>query len=162
MTPMKAKKQKVLIAMDYNPTAQKVAEYGYSLAQSMNAEVTLLHVISDPVYYSSMEYSPIMGFSGFIDMGGLQLTVEDLKKAAQQFLNKAKHHLHDQSIGTIIKGGDFADAILTTAKELHADIIVLGTHSRRWLEEILLGSVTEKVLHHTTTPLFIVPTKKKK
>ena len=56
--------KKVLIALDYDPTAQKVAETGNLLAGSMNAEVILLHVISDPVYYSSMDYSPIMGFSG--------------------------------------------------------------------------------------------------
>jgi len=159
---MKNKKKKILIALDYNPTAQKVAEVGYSLAKAMDAEVALLHIISDPVYYSSMEYSPIMGFSGLMDMGSAQLTVEDLTKASVQFLNKVKHHLHDETIDTLVKGGDFSESILSTAKEMHADLIVLGTHSRRWLEEVLLGSVTEKVLHHTTTPLFIVPTKQKK
>jgi len=43
---------------------------------------------------------------------------------------------------------------------LHADIIVMGSHSRRWLENIVMGSVTEEVLHHTSIPLFIIPTKK--
>jgi nucleotide-binding universal stress UspA family protein len=47
------KLKKVLIALDYDPTAQKVAETGYSLAKAMGAEVILLHAISDPVYYSS-------------------------------------------------------------------------------------------------------------
>jgi len=45
------KMKKVLIALDYNPTAQKVAEVGFSMAKSMNAEITLLHVITDPVFY---------------------------------------------------------------------------------------------------------------
>jgi nucleotide-binding universal stress UspA family protein len=49
--------KKVLIALDYNPTAQKVAEVGFSMAKAMNAEITLLHVIADPVYYSSPGYS---------------------------------------------------------------------------------------------------------
>lgn len=53
-----------------------------------------------------------------------------------------------------------AKSILKTAKDLHTDIIVMGSHSRRWLEEILMGSVTEKVLQLTAIPLFIVPTKK--
>jgi len=159
---MKNKKKKVLIALDYNPTAQKVAEAGYSLAKAMDAEVALLHIISDPVYYSSLEYSPIMGFSGFMDAGSMQLTAEDLSKASVQFLNKVKHHLHDETIEIVVKGGDFSESILVSAKEMHVDLIVLGTHSRRWLEEVLLGSVTEKILHHTTIPLFIVPTKQKK
>ncbi|MFZ4058230.1 MAG: universal stress protein [Ferruginibacter sp.] len=38
--------------------------------------------------------------------------------------------------------------------------MVMGSHSSRWLENILLGSITEKVLRHTFTPLFIIPTKK--
>ena len=47
---------KVLIALDYNPTAQKVAETGFSMAKSMNAKVVLLHVITDPVFYSAEGY----------------------------------------------------------------------------------------------------------
>ena len=155
--------KKVLIALDYNPTAQKVAEIGFSMAKSMNAEVILLHVISDPMYYSSMEYSPIMGFNGYMDMGPMQLnSVDGLKKASQHFLDKSKQHLGDKTIKTLVKEGDFADSILEAAKEVHADIIVMGSHSRKWLENILMGSVTEKVLHHTSIPLFIVPTKQKK
>ncbi len=155
------KMKKVLIALDYNPTAQKVAEVGFSLAKAMKAEVILLHVISDPVYYSSAEYSPIMGFNGFMEMGQLQLdNIDSLKKASQQFLEKSKQHLGDKTIQTLVEEGDFAESILKTAKDLHADIIVMGTHSRKWLENIVMGSVTEKVLKNTSIPLFIIPTKK--
>jgi nucleotide-binding universal stress UspA family protein len=153
--------KKVLIALDYNPTAQKVAESGFSIAQAMKAEVVLLHVISDPLYYSSVEYSPIMGFNGFMETAQLQLNnVESLKKASKQFLDKSKNHLGDNSIQTLVTEGDFADSILETAKDLKADVIVMGSHSRKWLENIVMGSVTEKVLHHTSIPLFIIPTKK--
>jgi nucleotide-binding universal stress UspA family protein len=155
------KMKKVLIALDYNPTAQKVAEVGFSMAQAMHAEVTLLHVISDLMYYSSTEYSPIMGFGGYMNMDSLQLdSIDGLKKATQHFLDKSKRHLGDKTIQTLIKEGDFAESILNAAKELHADIIVMGSHSRKWLENIVMGSVTEKVLHHTSIPLFIIPTKK--
>lgn len=153
--------KKVLIALDYNPTAQKVAEMGFSMAKTLNAEVVLLHVISDPVYYTSMEYSPIMGFNDYSGISPFQLeNVEGLISASQHFLDKVKRHLDDSTIQTVVKEGDIADAILKTAKELHADIIVLGSHSRKWLENILIGSVAEEVLNHTHVPLFIVPTKK--
>ena len=153
------KMKKVLIALDYNPTAQKIAETGFSLAKAMGAEVILLHVMSDPVYYSSMEYSPIMGFTG-MDMSPLQLeSVEGLKRASQFFLDKSKHHLGDETIQTLVKEGDFADSILEAAKDVHADIIVMGSHSRKWLENIVMGSVTEKVLNNTSLPLFIIPVK---
>jgi nucleotide-binding universal stress UspA family protein len=158
-----SKMNKVLIALDYDPTAQKVAEIGFSMAKAMNAEVTLLHVISDPVYYSSPEYSPIMGFTGYIETLALESDDNDrLKKASQYFLDKIKHHLGDGTIQTLVKDGDFAEAILKAAKGLHADIIVLGSHSRKWLENIVMGSVTEKVLEQTSLPLFIIPTRQKK
>ena len=154
---------KVLIALDYDPTAQKVAEAGFSMAKTMNAEVILLHVITDPVYYSSAEYSPIMGFDGFLNTDQFQLdSVDGLKKAASYFLDKTKHHLGDDTILTLVEEGDYAESIVKTAKRMHADIIVIGSHSRKWLENIVMGSVTEKVLHLTSIPLFIVPTKRQK
>jgi nucleotide-binding universal stress UspA family protein len=149
---------KVLIALDYNPTAQKVAESGFSMAKAMKAEITLLHVISDPIYYSSTEYSPIMGFNGFLEAS--QLNVDGLKDAALQYLDKTAHHLGDKTIRILIKEGDFAESILKTAKEIHSDIIILGSHSRKWLENVLMGSVTEKVLRKSIIPLIIIPTKK--
>jgi nucleotide-binding universal stress UspA family protein len=155
--------KKVLIALDYNPTAQKVAEAGFAMAKSMKAEVILLHVIIDPALYFTSGYSPIMGFNGYLDIGPLQLdSIKRLKDASLQYLEKSKQHLGDKTIKTIVKDGDFADSILETAKELKADIIVLGSHSRKWLENIVMGSVTENVLHHTSIPLLIVPTKKNK
>ena len=155
------KMKKVLIALDYDPTAQIVAEIGYAFAKDMGAEVTLLHVIADVVYYSSTEYSPIMGFNGYLETFPLELgTVEGLTKASQHFLNKSKHHLNDEHIQTLVKEGEFSETILKAAKETHADLLVMGSHSKRWLENILLGSVTQKVLNHSTIPLLIVPTKK--
>ena len=159
---MKANKiKKVLIALDYDPTAQKIAESGFSLAKSMEAEIILLHVISDPVYYSSTEYSPIMGFTGYMDMSAKKLdSIEGLTEASQHFLDQVKKHLNDETVQTLVEEGDFAESILKTAKKLHADIIVMGSHSHSWLENIVMGSVTEKVLNHTSIPLFIIPTKK--
>ena len=153
--------KKVLIALDYDPTAQKVAEFGYELAKSMDAETSLLHVVKDPVFYSSSDYSPIMGFSGYINNDPVQLnTLEVLKSASINFLDKSRHHLKDHSIQILVEDGDIADTILTTAKKIHADLIVMGSHSKKWLENIVAGSVTEEVLMNTKIPLYIVPTKK--
>jgi len=150
--------KKMLIALDFNPTAQKVAEVGYSLAKSLGAEVVLLHVMVDPLYYSAIENYPIAGYTGTL-ITPLQIVDTDMtKKESQVFLEKIKRHLGDEAIQTLVKEGDFAEIILKTAKDNHADLIVMGSHSRRWLEEILMGSVTEQVLHHTSIPLFIIPT----
>jgi nucleotide-binding universal stress UspA family protein len=158
----KQKLDKVLIALDYNPTAQKVAEGGFTLAKAMNAKVFLLHVVGDPVFYTSTAYSPIMGFTGYSDIGQLQLNISEvLKNTTLEYLDNTKRHLGDETIETIVKKGDFAETILKAAKDLHADVIVMGSHSQKWLEKIIMGSVTEKVLQLTDIPLFIVPTKKR-
>jgi nucleotide-binding universal stress UspA family protein len=144
--------KKVLIALDYDPTARKVAEVGFTFANAMNAEVILIHVVVDLVAYSLT----------YLNLGPMQLdTVTELKDASEQFLQKTKLHLMDKNIQTVVREGDFATCILDTIKEMNIDVIVMGSHSRKWLEHILLGSVTADVLEHTTIPLFIVPTKKR-
>jgi len=75
-------------------------------------------------------------------------------------LNKAKKHLGNESVITILKEGEIADTILKTARELKVDVIVMGSHSRKWLENIIMGSEAENVLKMSTVPLFIIPTKK--
>ena len=155
--------KKVLIALDYNPTAQKVAETGYALAKTLKAEVTLLHVITDPTFYMTTDFSPIMGYNGYVDVGPAVIdTREGLKNASLQYLDKTREHLGDSSIQTVVHEGDVAEVILKTAEDLHSDVIVMGSHSQKWLENILMGSVTEEVLNQSEVPLFIVPTKKNK
>jgi len=149
---MKATKiKKVLIAMDYDQTSQKVAETGFSMANAMNAETILMHVISEqPVYYSAYTYMRELR----VDILG------DLKVSSQEFLNKTKKLLGNETIKTVLKEGDISETILQTAKELKVDVIVMGSHSRKWLENIIMGSEVQEVLKETTIPLFIVPTKK--
>jgi nucleotide-binding universal stress UspA family protein len=153
--------KKVLIALDYSPTAQKVAETGFLLGKSLNAEVTLLHVITDPKFYATTGFSPIMGYNGYVDVSPTVLeSIEGLKDASLQYLEKTKQHLGDDSIQTLVNEGDIAVTILSTAGEVHADIIVMGSHSQKWLENIIMGSVTESVMNQSTIPLFIIPTRK--
>jgi nucleotide-binding universal stress UspA family protein len=154
--------KKILIALDYNPTAQKIAEAGYELAKSMNAQIILMHVVADYTYYSSLDYSPIMGFDQFSNLGAVQIdSAMELEKAANEYLEKSRTHLGDTSIKTLVKDGDTGDAILEAAENLDVDLIVLGSHSRRGLDKILMGSVAEKVLRHSKIPLFIIPISEK-
>lgn len=159
---MPVKLKKVLIALDFDPSAQKVAEAGYSLAKSMKAEVVLLHIMGGLNYYTSLEYSPIMGYDGFSTAatGPTLVDIEKIREGSENFLNESKRHLGDENIQTIVADGDAAEEILNTAKSIKADVIVVGSHSRRGLDKILMGSVAEKVFHKTSIPLFIIPTKK--
>jgi nucleotide-binding universal stress UspA family protein len=158
----KSKIKKVLITLDYNQSAQKVAEVGYEIAHSMGAEISILHVLVDPIYYSDPAYSPIVGFSGHLACTPEILdSMDALKTVVQVFLDKIKHHLGDDNIITIIKNGDYSDTILQTSIDMKADMIIMGSHSQKWLEKIVMGSVSENVLKCSNLPILIIPTSKK-
>lgn len=152
--------KKVLIALDNNDSAKKIAKEGYALAQAMHAQTILLHVTSDSTYYSSLNYSPILGFDNFSNLDIVQTeTVQELKRTAADYLDNLKMTLDDEAIETIVREGDYAENILLTAQKMNADVIVMGTHSRKGLDKVLLGSVAENVLHHAIIPLYIIPLK---
>jgi nucleotide-binding universal stress UspA family protein len=153
---------KVLIALDYDPTSEKIAKIGYSLAKAMGAEIVLLTIYIDQEQLNPTLYDPIIGYNGFMEIDVANEENNDkLKKAAEDFLEKTKSYLGDPKIKTMVKEGNYSKTILKTANDIKADIIVLGSHSKKWLEKILLGSTTEKILKETSIPLLIVPTKKK-
>lgn len=152
---------KILIALDYDPSAEKVAESGYSLAKAMKAEVVMLFVISDKAFYSTTEAMPMAGFGAYMGVIPMQFeNIESLKAGATHLLDKIKHALGDQSISTLIEEGDTAFSILNAAKATHADLIVMGSHSRKWLEDIVMGSVTQEVLRKTKLPVYVIPVRK--
>jgi len=156
---MKASTMKrVLIALDYDPTAEKVANDGYEMAKSMNAEIVLLHVGLELSMYSTIYQN--MGIWQ-IDAPILMDEYNIANKGSHNFLEKAKKHLGDASVQIMQKEGDAAQVILKTATEIKADCIVMGSHSQKWLESILIGSVTEEVMRKTSIPMFIIPTKKR-
>jgi nucleotide-binding universal stress UspA family protein len=148
----------VLIALDYSPTAPRVAEIGYELAAAMKAKTILLHVVADVTYYSSRKYSPVIGFDNFSGIDIIQTdTDEQLQTASYKYLDKLKQLLGDESIQTVVKNGECGETILSTAAELNAEIIVMGTHSRNGFEKLLLGSIAENVLRNSLKPVLIIP-----
>ena len=153
--------KKVLIALDYDPSAQKIAESGFSFAQKMKAEITLLHVLANPQDYKLTEHVTVMGFAGSPDTGEeLSENTLEPRKLSLQFLDKSKLYLGDNHIQTLLEEGDCSEAILNAANKITADVIVMGSHSRTWFENTTMGSVTEKVLQNSTIPVLIIPTKK--
>ncbi len=153
--------KKILIAIDYHPTAETVATFGYTIAKTLHAEVILLHVLADRMFYASSIYDPIMGFGGYTDLQTTDLEItKNLKESSYTFLESIKSHLGDDNIESIVKEGNCADTIIETAKKLGAGMIVMGSHSQKWLEHWLVGSQTEKVLQHIFIPLYVIPTKK--
>ena len=148
--------KKIIIALDYNPSAQKVAETGYAFAKAAGARVGLVHIITNPEYYA-IEYSPIMGYRGFYSENSNQISGE-INDEAKKFLIASAQHLNDNSIETFILEGDTADRILDFGKEWDADLIVMGSHRHHGLQKLFTQDIAAYVLKHSTVPLLIIPT----
>lgn len=154
--------KKVLIALDYDSNSDYIAKLGHQIAQNNGAETILLHVVANEANYGAMQFDPVMASVGGFDYN-VFTEVADSKgfvDAGYYYLEKIKQHLNDETITISVKVGDTADEILENAIQMHADLIVMGTHSKKWLEKILVGSAAQNVLENTKIPLLIIPTKK--
>src|SRR5690606_10038146 len=145
--------KKVLIAIDYNPVSEKVAEAGRQLARKLEAQVCLMHVMDDMSYYSKPSPT-FMGYEGYTLAPDLN-AAEELRNIGKDLLESAATHLNDDSVTTYMGEGDTANSILDYAREWKADLIVMGTHSHSALEKILLGTVASKILEKTEVPVYM-------
>ncbi|MCC8358655.1 universal stress protein [Salinimicrobium sediminilitoris] len=152
--------KKVLIAVDYNPVSEKVAQKGYELAKNLNAEVCLIHVLDDVGFYGA-HYPTFMGYDGYSGMGPDLDVAMEMRNIAEEFLEKAQKHLNDPQVKTHLAEGDTAKSIMAYGEEWGASMLVMGTHSHSVLEKLLLGTVAEKVLEKTKIPVYLVPVKEK-
>lgn len=151
--------RKVLIAIDYNPSSEKVAEAGYELARLMGAQVCLIHVMSEVAHYG-MRYPTFMGYEGF-DPGAVDVEmINEMQKVTEDYLKSAANHLNDPDVITHLAEGDAANVLLDYSEEWNADLLVMGTHSHSALEKLLMGTVASKVLEKTKIPVYMVPVKK--
>ena len=151
--------KKVIIAIDYNPCAQKVAETGYAYAKAIRAEVSIVDAISDISYYS-MEYLPVMGFEGFC-LDGPYGNINERRMEARNFLSCVVRHLGDKKIRTKILNGRMADSILEYADEWEADLIVIGTQRCKNYEEFHSHEATSRILRRSNIAVLVVPADKK-
>ena len=148
--------KKVIIALDYNPSAERVAEKGYEVAKAMGAEIMLVHVITEAAYYA-YEYSPIMGFQSKFRKDTLAL-VEDIRKEAEEYLAASVKHLGDTAIKSMVLDGNTTDAILKCAGEWQADLLVMGSHSHHGIDRLLGSDTATQVLKHAKLALLTIPT----
>ena len=151
--------KRVMIALDYNNSAQKVAETGFEFAKAMNAETCLVHAIPDISYYT-MEYSPVSGFEDF-SPGDSFKNLAEQEHEARLFLNSVVKHLGDNSIKTKVIKGAYYESLLEYASEYGADMIVMGSQGHYGIEKLIMGDVVSKVVQHTNTQILIVPADRK-
>jgi len=147
--------KKILIALDYEPSAEKVAEAGYAIAVAMNAEVAIIHVITAPGY--NTEHLPFMGLHHG-HTTGIAAVVRDIRKEAQNFLIASAQHLGDNSITTTVLEGVATAEILKFCDNWQADLIVMGAHRHHGLDKLFMTHVSRRVFAESRIPVLTVPT----
>ena len=148
--------EKILIALDKHETGDKIARVGLDLARKIGATIALLHVYPDSLAMDSNTVYDDYGIPDFTENMDWDciFTEESLK-----FLQEVREKLTSPDSELLISSGDVAHEILAAALKWHADLIVVGSHSRRFLEDIFLGNTTVKVVRRSTIPTLIVPTR---
>lgn len=138
--------RRILVATDFSDCAARALDLGVELTQKFGSELTLIHAWEFPTYAaSSAQYFP----ADF---------VSPLQKAAEHELAGALQALQARvpNANSVLRMGSPWQEIVDAAAELHADLIVIGTHGRRGLSHAFLGSVAERVVRLSAVPVLTV------
>jgi nucleotide-binding universal stress UspA family protein len=139
-----------------------VFRYAVSLARQHQARIILLHVI-EPLGGTARSLVKNMMPEGQFD----QLRQEGLGRLRQQVADRLQAFCRDElgespehadEIASIhIEEGDSAEVILQGVGRFGVDLIVMGTHGRRGLNKLLIGSVATRVVQRSSCPVMLVP-----
>lgn len=138
---------KILIPVDGLQTCEKSFDYAKNLAKKFESSIVL---------FNAQEISPTIAWVN--DPIAYQQIVVDPEKIAKEILQKALQCFEDLDIPveTAYAIGDPAHAIIEYVDNNNCDAIVMSTHSNKALKRFLLGSVTDKVVHHAKVTVVIV------
>lgn len=139
----------VLVPTDFSETSEAALAYGRELARTFGAKLHLLHVADNIMF----RYA----FDGFVAMPPEVQT--DFENAARSRLEQLLREDDCRELGAVAvlrTSNMTADSIVNYAKDTAVDVIVMGTHGRRALAHLLLGSVAEHVVRTSPCPVLTV------
>lgn len=142
--------KRILIPTDGSETATLGLREGLRLATASGAQVRIVHVIDEIAAVSPSVYGAMYAeVTDHYRTAGVNLLTH-----AQDLAREAGIQAETQLIEAM--GEPAGDRIVQAAKEWRADLIVCGTHGRRGLRRIVMGSDAEFLVRHTPVPLLIV------
>jgi nucleotide-binding universal stress UspA family protein len=136
---------RILIPTDFSEAADHALAWAIMQGRTFGADVTVLHVVPSHLHFGAL---------GFADD-----TDGNPEKERERLEAHVAAHLGDSGlkVRSLIEVGEPAIKIREVARRDQIDLIVMGTHGVSRLEDLLFGSVTEKVVHHTGCPVLVVP-----
>jgi nucleotide-binding universal stress UspA family protein len=137
----------ILVPTDFSANAEQALDYACALAATLGATIRLVHAV--PMPPSTLQAA----LSEEVLVQLVREHHEALEKLAAP--RRALAGFGEASVET----GDPRDTIVRVAKELGAELIVMGTHGRRGLSRVVMGSVAEDVIRHAPCPVLTVRSK---
>jgi nucleotide-binding universal stress UspA family protein len=155
--------QKILVAIGDSPDSKQIFAAGLALAQKLDAEMLLLHVLNPLVPHGLGKVtSPLVG--GILPITN-DVAIEEYVKAWKEYERKGierlqayaerakEHHVKAEMLQNY---GDSGPLICEAAKNWSADTILMGRNQKSMLSEAFLGSTSNYVLHHAVCSVMII------
>ena len=147
--------KKILVPIDGSPASNLGLNEAIKLAKDQGAKLRLFHLVDEYIAVSSPDG---MAFSNTDDL------FDALRQSGKKIIEKAealarRNGLTPESVMLESFGGRAADFIVQQANKWGADLIVLGTHGRRGVKRLVMGSDAEQVVRTTRVPVLLVRSK---
>ena len=141
--------QNILVPVDGSETSFAAVAKAAELAKAFGSKITVVQVLTlDP--YIAAEYITANQTNDLIERARASI-VKTLEEAKQKFTEQGV-----EAETKLLEGQVIAREITNAAKDLNADLIVIGSHGRTGLKKLSLGSVAQSILSEGTTPVLIV------
>lgn len=142
--------KKILVAVDGSATSLRGLDEAIKVAKGSGGQLMLVHVVNELIM--AADYVPSVYYEGIFQ--ALRETGAKVLEQAATIARRAEVSIEQRLLETV--GARAADEIVKQAKEWPADLIVMGTHGRRGLKRLVLGSDAELVLRLSSVPVLLV------
>jgi nucleotide-binding universal stress UspA family protein len=152
--------EKILVPLDGSEHSIKALEAATQIAKQFNGKITLIHVYSVTPGPVIMPEPTTMTPSGFPVMAPAEISkvTDAVRRAGSRVLEEGEEKVEAEGVPvekTLVEGHTVQE-IVRTAKEGEFDLIVIGARGISKIRELLLGSVTDGVIHHACTPVLVI------
>ena len=152
--------QKILVPLDGSDHSLKALEAAAEIADRFSGRLTLIHVYSVSVQPVMMPEPSSSGSLGMPILTGTEVTriIEAAQKVGNRILDDGEQRIrsHKVEVKKILLEGHAVQEIVRIASEGDYDLIVIGARGVSHMREILLGSVTDGVIHHVRCPVLVI------
>ncbi|WP_137895762.1 universal stress protein [Ramlibacter sp. 2FC] len=139
----------ILVPVDGSPTSMQAVAKAAGLAKAFGSALTAIYVI-DPYPFTGVGTDFAYGQAQYLNAATAE--ANDAIKAAREQLESDGLAVQTR----VVESHTAWRGILETATAIGADLVVMGSHGRRGLEKLVLGSVAQRVLAHATLPVLVV------